>query len=172
MLYIFVEGSDDEAYINRVFKHCFPNMIIIQYAKMKKEKVLSFLRSILSIPDSDYLFLSDSDGLDTSSKKEYLLEIYPDLQQEKMYIVHYEIESWYYAGLPQSESLKLKMKHYQEITDTLTKEQFDSKLSRPSDRLLIKSKILDLYSLELAITRNASLNLFYSDTKKETHAVC
>ena len=50
LLFIWVEGDDDERFFNRIlspkFQEKYDTVKIIQYAKMKKEKVDNFIRSI------------------------------------------------------------------------------------------------------------------------------
>lgn len=162
MLYVFVEGPDDEAYFRETFSRFWDVYKIIRYADMKNEKINNFIKSINCIPDSDYMFFGDSDGMEINDKRQLLMSQFSNLSAEKTIIVQYEIESWYYAGIDEFTYKKLKMKHYVFKTDSLTKEQFYSKLARPSDRKYVMAKILTEYSLDLAITRNNSLNLFGS----------
>ncbi len=167
MLYIFAEGPDDERYINQVIAPLIGEYKVVRYATLTLEKVNNFIRSINCIPLSDYLFLGDADGKSISDKKEYLLKQYASLDSDKTYIVEYEIESWYYAGLSELDARKLKMKHYVFQTDTLTKEQFYSKMLRISEKRYIMDSILDSYSLPLAVTRNQSLKILSENIKKE-----
>lgn len=76
------------------------------------------------------------------------------------------IKSWYYAGTSRDDCCRLKLKSYQEDTSTLTKEQFQSKLSRPSERKYIMSQILMCYSKELAQSRNNSFCCFNTYVKE------
>lgn len=126
----------------------------------KKKKISEYLRSISSMPNSDYLFFGDEDGKGIENRKEALLGLYRNLSCEKLYIVQYEIESWYYPGTSRDDCRRLKLKSYQEDTSTLTKEQFQSKLSRPSERKYIMSQILMCCSKELAQNRNNSFCCF------------
>lgn len=57
MLFIFVEGPDDRNYFEAVFGKQFKDYKIIEYSREKKEKISEYLRSINSMPNSDYLFL-------------------------------------------------------------------------------------------------------------------
>ena len=170
MLYIFVEGPDDRNYFETVFGKQFAEHKIIEYSKTKKEKINAFLRSINSIPNSDYLFFGDEDGKGVENRKKALLGLYKNLSCEKLYIVQYEIESWYYAGVSRDDCRRLKLKNYQEDTATLTKEQFESKLFRPSKRKYIMSEILKCYSKELAQSRNNSF-CYFNTYVKESAAV-
>lgn len=166
MLYIFVEGPDDYNYFEKVFGDFFGEHKIINYASMTQIKLNSFIRTIPSIPNSDYLFFSDEDGKGIENKRNELLTQYDSLSSDKLFIVQFEIESWYYAGVSQENCKKLKLNHYQHDTNTLTKEQFYSKLLRPSERKYIMSQMLTQYSKGLAETRNNSFGIFYSKAKE------
>jgi hypothetical protein len=80
--------------------------------------------------------------------------------------VQYEIESWYYAGVSEDACKKMKLKHFQNNTDDLTKEDFNNKIRRLSDRKSIMLQMLNEYSLGLAVTRNTSLSVFEQAVKK------
>lgn len=166
MLYIFVEGPDDYNYFSKIFGESFGEYKIIKYASMTQAKLNNFIQTIPSIPDSDYLFFGDEDGKGIENKKAELLSQYNSLSEEKLFVVQFEIESWYYAGATQEVCKKLKLKHYQYDCNTLTKEQFYSKLTRPSERKYVMSQILLQYSESLAMTRNNSFNVFMSNIKE------
>ncbi len=160
MRYIFVEGPDDDAYFEKIFGNEFGDHRIIKYAGLTKNKINSFIKSINSMPNCDYLFFGDEDGKGIETKKGELCKIYSNLSCDNLYIVQYEIESWYYAGISENDSNKLKLTKYKNDTNTLTKEQFDAKLPSKVDRKYIMSQILDCYSKDLAKTRNNSFQIF------------
>ena len=167
MLYVFVEGPDDTRYFDKIYAGYFRERFgyykpPIEYAHWKKTKIDNFLKTIPSIPGADYLFFGDADGKSIEEKKQELTGIYKNLSPEKIFIVRYEIESWYYAGIDENQCLKLKLKHYEYMTDFLTKENFDNKLPARPDRVVIMRKILDSYSIELALPRNQSLSVFHA----------
>lgn len=83
-----------------------------------------------------------------------------NLSIEKVFVVQFEIESWYYAGASEDDCHKLKLRHFIFCTDNLTKEEFQSKLVRTSDKKYIMDSLLDIYSLQYAVTRNHSLMIF------------
>ena len=167
MLYIFVEGPDDERYVNRVISPLVGECEVVKYATLTQGKINNFIRSINCMPSRDYLFLGDADGKNISDKKADLLHKYVSLDANKTYIVEYEIESWYYAGLSETDARKLKMKHYVLQTDTLTKEQFYAKMLNISEKRYIMDSILDSYLFPLAVTRNRSLKILSENIKKE-----
>ena len=166
MLYIFVEGPDDYTYFEKIFGSCFAEYKIIQYASMPQIKLNNFIRTIPSIPNSDYIFFGDEDGKGIDNKRAELLLKYDALTSAKLFIVQFEIESWYYAGVSQEDCKKLKLKHYQQDTNTLTKEQFYRKLLRPSERKFVMAQMLIQYSKALAESRNTSFCHFYKKLKE------
>ena len=127
---------------------------------MEKDKICSFIKSINSAKEWDYLFFCDSDGKSIDTKKNVLASVYSQLSLEKAYVVRYEIESWYYAGITEAECKQMKLKDFKSSTDDLTKEEFNSKLPHLSDRSSIMIQTLEKYSLVLAVTRNESLMIF------------
>lgn len=171
MIYVFVEGPDDSRYFESVFGCMFGEHRIVEYAKMTKEKIKKYIQAIRNMPNSDYLFFSDEDGKGVDNKQNEIVNKYNCLESEKVFIVQYEIESWYYAGLDQNECKKLKINNFQFYTNRITKEQFYAKLLRPSDRKYIMAQMLLVYSKELAETRNNTFSNFYQKIKKESAAV-
>ena len=171
MLYVFVEGFDDEDYFKKIFGIFLGEHKIIQYAQKPKDKVDKFLKSIKCMPDSDYLFFADEDGKEIQNRQREIASTYSELDLRKIIIVQYEIESWYYAGVPLNICKKLKITNYQNNSDTLTKEQLYSKFARQSDRKYVMAEMLNFYSLDLAVTRNTTLNSFFEKIKKEPAAV-
>lgn len=168
MIFVFVEGPDDERYFASVYKSNIVNCKYIQYAGWSPTKINNFLRSINCMPDSDYLFFGDADGKSIEEKITVLKERYSNIDVNKVYVVQYEIESWYYAGISMSNCQKLKLKHFVYDTNGLTKEQFNAKLPQRIDRRIVMADILKIYEMGLAVSRNASLQLFNSSIKKES----
>lgn len=167
MVYVFVEGPDDERFFSKIYGEVFCNPKFIQYAGWTPVKINNFLRSIKCTNGDEYIFLGDADGKTIDEKKGILIQRYSNLDDDRLFIVQYEIESWYYAGVDQDSCQKLKLKQYIYNTDTLTKEQFNSKLPKKSERKFIMLKLLEVYELSLAIQRNNSLSIFDSAIEKE-----
>lgn len=159
MLYVFVEGYDDRRFISKFLNDCDTD--IIEYASDKKEKTDNFIKSIKSMPYDDYLFFADADGKTIAATKAYIKSIYTNIDIDKIIVVQYEIESWYYAGLNQVSHDKLKFKKYIHNTDSLTKEMFNSKLPKLSDRIFYMQQILNCYCVQEARQRNCSINSFF-----------
>ena len=57
MLFVFVEGPDDESYFTKVFASSWEFCKIIKCAGMKNDKINDFIKSINCMPNGDYLFL-------------------------------------------------------------------------------------------------------------------
>ena len=172
MLYVFVEGPDDSNFFKTVFSPLWGEYHPIEYSQMKKDKVNNFIKSIKSMPGTDYLFFSDEDGKGIIEKRVEVLTLYNELEPENLFIVQFEIESWYYAGVSRENCDKLKIQKYREDTNSLTKEQFYSFLLRPSEKEYVMAQMLLCFSKELAITRNDTFSSFYKQIKREPAAVC
>lgn len=159
-LYIFVEGSDDERYFNWYFNK--PNVKLFKYANEKVEKTNKFIKSIKSMPNSNYLFISDSDGHDINERIGELKRKYSNLDDSNIFISCYEIESWYFSGLTNEKCQKFKIK-YLGCTDCLTKEMFNNNLPIRLDRISFMIEILNQYSTDNAIKLNQSFSYFYQN---------
>ena len=167
MVYIFVEGPDDERFFSKIYGEVFCNPKFIQYASLTSAKINNFLHSIKSTEGDEYIFLGDADGKTIDEKKDILVQKFSNLDDDRLFIVQYEIESWYYAGVDQESCKKLKLKQFIYNTDKLTKEQFNSKLPKISERKFFMLKLLEIYKISLAVCRNNSLSIFDSAIKKE-----
>ena len=167
MLHIFVEGPDDERFFNNIYGSYWDEFKFIKYAGWPSAKINNFIRSICCMENCDYLFLGDADGKTIEDKTSILINRYPNLEKDKVFIVQYEIESWYYAGVSALVCQKLNLKQYVHNTDNLTKEHFNSKIPKKADRKYIMAEILKFYELQLAIGRNTSLAIFDQGIKKE-----
>ena len=161
MLYMFIEGTDDEKFFKSLINSSPLDIKFIKYANERKEKIDNWIKSIDSINDYDYVFLGDADDNTIMTRKKELCDTYKRLSKEKLYIVKKEIESWYYAGINKSKCDELKLKKYEFYTNEITKEDFISKINKKSERGIILSQIIDNYDISLAITRNESLCEFY-----------
>ena len=171
MLYVFVEGPDDHNYFDKIFGELWGNYQVVEYSHLPHSKTNNFLKSINAMSDSDYLFFCDEDRKGKENKRTQMLTRYRNLDANKLFIIQVEIESWYYAGVSQENCQRLKLRNYQEDTNTLTKEQFNSKLWRPSDRKYIMAQMLECYEKALAKTRNSTYYSFSSSLEREPAAV-
>lgn len=164
-LYIFVEGSDDSRFINRVIRPIiedeFNYIKVIEYAQKPKDVVEGFIKSINSMP-ADYIFLGDLDFHDCLLNKiENIIEIYDFLDKEKVYVVVKEIESWYLAGIDYSNSKLLGISHSRD-TEEIDKEKFLALMPDDFDSVIdYKVELLKNYSIEAARAQNGSFRYFY-----------
>lgn len=134
MLYVFLEGPDDERFFSKVMAALLGECHYVLYANMPNSKVNNYIKSIDQTPTSDYIFLVDGDGKSIEDRKSCIMSKYTKLSIEKVFVVQFEIESWYYAGASEDDCHKLKLRHFIFCTDNLTKEEFQSKLVRTSDK--------------------------------------
>lgn len=171
MIYIFVEGDRDENFISKVLGNLIESIFgyykIVTYSNMKKKKTKEYIQTIKRMNDSDYLFIGDQDG--NIEKKDKLLEEYPFLDSDKVFISIYEIESWIIAGISDKLMKKYKIKAFSN-TESITKEKFNS--IKPSELYTNEfiSYILEEYDILKAIEKNSSLNTFYQFLNKKKQA--
>lgn len=160
-LFIFVEGPDDVRFFDTVIKPAFAarynSIEISPCAHLKREKIANFLKSIKAM-NNDYIYVRDINSSPcVSDKKQKIVSRLKTIDTDKIIIVKMEIESWYLAGLDISQFRVRSFK----VTDTVTKEQFDSVIPRNFDsRIDFMSEILKSFSVEKAKERNASFKYF------------
>ena len=162
MIYIFVEGADDERFFSNYFAG--KAIKIIQYAKMEKKAINGLIKS-LSGKNIDFIFTADSDGKTVEEKIEQIADKY-GVDQSTVYIVQYEIESWYLAGINDCETRKYGMKYYS-CTDEITKEKFNSMCPKKLSSLTFKIEILKKYDFDLAKERNKTFKCFAVKNERE-----
>lgn len=156
-LFVFVEGLDDERFFRWYFKE--GNIEIICYANEKYTKIDSYIKSIKRIPDTEYIIIADADGKSSEDKKQIVLKDFPSSSIGNIYVVQYEIESWYLAGVTAEACTKHKVKHFRS-TDNITKEIFDGLIPKRFSRVDYMIEILKKYSIDEARTRNKTFKIF------------
>lgn len=145
-MYIWVEGDDDEQFVNNILKPIFADrydfVSPVQYAQETADYVSRFLRSINQM-GADYIFFSDINASNCiTQKKAELTRRFQNLDNKKTIIVVIEIESWLLAGLDKNTSDNLKIKCYPSTND-VTKEEFDKVINKNYDsRIVAISEIL------------------------------
>lgn len=178
ILYIFVEGPDDEKFINAFIrdKKCLANKYktikCIKYSeKMTPTKVNKFISTIIN---QDYIFLADADFQNKKnktncfpSKKKELAKKYTSLDEDKIWIVIEEIESWFLAGFDEAFCIDKKLTFYKN-TEKVTKEIFD-KIDKKKGNKKTHNQLIDFlirkkanFSFTEVKTRNESLTRFYN----------
>ncbi|HCZ06690.1 MAG TPA: hypothetical protein DHV12_06115 [Thermotogae bacterium] len=164
-LFTFVEGNDDERFFNKivvpVLKEKFDDVRLVQYAQMKKERIRSYIRSIVSA-GWDYVYVTDMDDSPcVTAKKRQVQNEFPEIDPQRIAIVIREIESWYLAGLSLNKARELKLGKLPKNTDGVTKEHLSSMIPRNSSRVNFMIGLLDNFSLETAKRRNKSFKYFF-----------
>jgi hypothetical protein len=163
-LFILVEGEDDIRFFGRIVKPLFvqryDSVEIFPYASIKRVKVNKFLKSIAQMKH-DYIFVADIDTeRSVRDKKQLLYYWFSDIKGGNIVIVIKEIESWYYAGLPDTALQKFGIPHLAS-TDELTKEGFNELIPPLFDsRIDFMFEILKSFSLETAARHNRSFTFF------------
>ena len=160
ILYIWVEGDDDERFFNKIlfpkFQKKYDAVRIIKYAMMKKEKVNSFVESIKSM-GADYIYLTDiNDSPCITAKKEETRSKHENIDNDQIIVVAEEIESWYLAGLDNKVCKQLKIDNFAN-TDNVAKEEFNVLIPKKfTSRIDFMSEILKNFSIEIAKQKNNS----------------
>lgn len=162
--YIFVEGAIDKLFIEKLFCDKLSlfgkNNFIIEYSKKDKKKIKGFITSINKMENADYIFLADQDG--RQDKKQIILNKYSFLDEKKVFISIYEIESWIISGISQRLQKKYKIKSLGNDTSKITKENFEKLIPKSVDKIEFIAFLIDDYNIDSAILLNKSLNIFYS----------
>ena len=162
MLYIFIEGFYDRKFFNQIYGGVFAakQHSYIEYASLSTPVINKFIHKIINTETDSYIFFADSDGKSIESKKSDLVARYPELKKDRIVIIQFEIESWYFAGVSEEVCKQLKIKHFQFHTDDLTKEELFCKFPSRVEKIVILNTMLDFYSIPIAISRNKSLCCF------------
>jgi len=159
-LFIWVEGDDDERFFEKIIepklRKKYNFVETRRYAVMKKEKIDNFLKSIKAM-GADYIYVADINNSPcvTAQKQETQNKL-RNIDEERIIVVIKEIESWYLAGLGNTEAEKFKIRTFG-VTDTITKEQFNSLIPKTFDsRIDFLLEILKFFSIEIAKQKNRS----------------
>lgn len=163
-LYIFVEGARDRI----VFDNLFGKKLsllgqeydIVEYSTKKVEKINNFIKSIKSIDGCDYIFVGDQDG--NINKKAKILSKYSCLEEEKIFISIFEIESWIISGISNKILKKYKIKFSYTDTSAITKEMFENIVPEHVSVLEFISYIIDDFDVDKSLELNSSFNQLYN----------
>ncbi len=163
-LFIFVEGDDDVRFFDTVIKPKlatrYNSVDVSPYTRLKKKRIANFLKSIKAM-NNDYIYVGDINSSPcVSDKKQKIFSKLKTIDMDRIIVVKMEIESWYLAGANILPSNKSKI-HPFNITDTVTKEQFNKIIPRSFDsRIDFMSEILKNFSIEKARKKNTSFRYF------------
>lgn len=164
VLYIWVEGRDDNLFINEIVKPLFAQAYdwveIIEYAAKRKRYVTQFIKSIKDMK-AVYIFMTDMDASPCiSQRKQRLQKTFKNIDADKTIVVIQEIEGWYLAGLDEDSSKALGLpllKH----TNDISKEDFNQLIAKKStSRIDFMLEILKRFSSEVAKQKNHSFKYF------------
>lgn len=164
-LFLWVEGPDDERLLRHLglplLRAKYDFVEIQRYARLKKEKIVSFLKSIRSM-SADYIWFGDINLAPcATAKKESMKNKYEGIEDHRIVVVIKEIEGWYLAGLDRASSATLGIGRHPAMTDAVTKENFNQVIPRKFDsRIDFMMEILKYYDLDVARRRNTSLSYF------------
>lgn len=172
-LYIFIEGNDDEDFVNTVIKPLFRGKHIIpwKYSQKEKSKINGFIKSIQSM-GADYIFMTDFDEKDClKSREDEVLQKFSSLNQECIAIVKNEIESWYIAGINKEIkkekecSKSLRKISVPDDTEIIKKEDFLDlmPINFNGSKIDFMQEILKCYDISIAKRRNNSFKRFISN---------
>ena len=166
MVYFFVEGIDDERFIEYIIKprledNGFLVGGIYKYAQEKQNKVTSFYRNLKKF--YTVYFLSDFNNSPCITKrKEYIRKIY-NVDYKDIVIVKPEIEAWYLAGVTNKNKRKIYLSRKRKLPkncEHITKEKFNKYIPKEINRVVFMQKIAENYDLMAAIEKNSSLRRF------------
>ncbi len=171
MIFILLEGDDDERFFNEVlsplFRERFSTIKIWKYAQRKAEKVVNILRSIKSM-NKAYLFLADyDDACCITKKKEEIKEKFDSMiEPEKLFVVIREIESWYLSGLSDENTRKIcKRKRIKDVHHC-TKEEFGMLIPTRMSRVEFMQQVLKSFDIETARKNNSSFDYLIRRTTR------
>ena len=164
-LYIWVEGSYDDLFFDRVMRpplECRYDLIqVVQYAEEEPAWRRNYLRNIQSRQDASYIYVTDLNAAPcVTAKKEDVRGRMRQVEADRVMVVVPEIEGWYLAGLNAEHSARLGIGELV-ATDQITKEEFTRLRPRgfESNRELML-EILGCFSVAAARAKNASFDYF------------
>lgn len=162
-----MEGTTDRTF----FEHIIRPELLKKYNKVKvyrfseepKHNLKNFIKTCQNT-GKDYVFFSDMDHATCYTKKKDIIKskIAPNVDREKIIIVKTEIESWYLAGVNQSDAKNLNI-NFHSNTENITKEMFNDMMRYPfKTRVGFMMEILKYYSIDTAKKQNPSFEYFFN----------
>ena len=160
LLFILVEGDDDERFFDKILKPFFNEndfaIKIWQYAQRTK-RIKDFIKSINSMNAFFIIFHDHNDCPCISFVKEKVLKLAKiEVDSNYIFIVKKEIESWYLAGISNELLKKYKIRKTLS-TENISKERFNDLIPKKISKLSFISDIIKDYNLNLAQGKNNSL---------------
>jgi len=164
LLFLLVEGDDDERFFQRIvkpkFEEKYNTVMLWKYAQVKNAKVEGFLKSIKAM-GAEYIYVVDINHAPcVTGKKQEIQNKFKNIDMNRIIVVIKEIESWYLAGLDTANSKELKLSFF-ETTNIVTKEQFNDLIPKRFDsKIDFMLEILGRFSIEIAMQKNISFRYF------------
>lgn len=163
LLFIFVEGNDDERFFERIIKpeleKKYTTVRFYKYGEVPYKKRSNFLRSIKAM-GADYIYVRDINDLPcVTATKQDEKDNLGNIDEAKIMVVIKEIESWYLAGLTDQNAQRFKITPFKN-TDNVTKEQFNKLIPQKFARIDFMIEVLNGFSLEIAKQKNRSIKYF------------
>lgn len=164
LLFILVEGPDDERFFNKIIRPRFEKKNVwvkfYNYSIVKEIKINKFLKSINAM-GADYIFVADINHVPCITlKKDKIQNKIQDIDRNKIVVVIKEIEGWYIAGIDDENSPKLGFKNMIHTND-LTKEDFDRIAPKKfRSRIDFMQEILNVFQVDIAKRKNDSFKYF------------
>lgn len=168
ILFVFVEGVNDERFVRRVIapmlEKKYDSIKPLLYAQEIPKNVNKLLIRIKAI-GYDYVFFADINKEPCiTAKKEKIQNKFNSTDKDKIMVVVKEIESWYLAGLTDIKLQGWKISPFT-TTDNITKEQFEHLIPRKFGGKDFMLEILNHYSPKIAKKRNGSFKYFIEKNK-------
>lgn len=166
MIYILIEGNDDERLFSAKIKpeilNYYDYVKFIKWTHQKRDYIDRYIKSIKSM-ESDYIFIHDFNNSPCiANRKEKIKNAFKSLDENRIFIIVQEIESWYLAGLDEEASKNLKIKNLKD-TNFITKEQFNKlKPNKFHSRIDFMKEVLKNFSIETAKIKNKSFKYFFA----------
>jgi hypothetical protein len=163
LLFLLVEGPDDERFAETVLKELFlreyADVRIIRYAGKTNKYVNNLIKSANAM-DANYILLTDFNSSPCiTHRKNKILNVFRFCDESKIQVVVQEIEGWYVAGLNSQSQNNLKLSSI-EPSDSITKEQFNVIIPKNFQRRDFLIELLKNFSFKFAIKQNTSLKYF------------
>ena len=182
----FVEGDDDERFINTVIRPKLHQLNVkcpnpIKYSNESPQGISRIL-DVFNKNDWNYLFLVDADYYSSNAhlstklsshikmRRRQVKDNYSLKSEDIVVVVVDEIESWYLAGISKTALKKLgvskkslsEIGSYLNHTERVTKEIFNKLIPEEygDSRSAFMVNLLAHYNLQRAMSRNSSLEYF------------
>ncbi|HEY4699418.1 MAG TPA: hypothetical protein VIH27_03500 [Nitrososphaerales archaeon] len=163
--YIYVEGNDDMRFFNNIVRNELVkrryNVEVRAFIPYKKETFRKYI-SAHNLSKSKYLCIVDYDcSICITDKKNKIRASYNFIDPNRLIVVVREIESWFIAGVDNSNCAKMGIP-IGICTESVTKGKFKKfMLKRYDDKVDFMMEILKCFSIQTARKQNRSFNYFY-----------